>query len=534
MINKLVAYLEQCDDAYYNSSNPLVSDDTYDAMVESLRRLDPENPYLNKVGAKLREGSVKLGRTIPMGTLRKYHTDDEVRNWLSTENEGVMLCPKYDGFGVELIYKDCNLVMASTRGTGYVGEDVLSSIMRISNVPAMLPSEFHSLKRVRGEAIIPRKYHEQIKNLGYTAMRNAVPGIVRAKKDEALSYVRFIAYEFFDDIDNRVAQRVKYSSIFDVEEFTLFQSINFDDISRVRDMYGEKKNSYEYEIDGTVLKTVRIKEDDLLNPTHQVAWKFKSNRRETILRDIEFQMGLTGYFTPIGIFDEVEFQGAKLTRASLGNMTRLYKEFDGMTVGSTIEVSRRGDIIPYIETLISVDNKGKEIPHLSECPHCGSILVYDELEPHCINKSCPEKLRLQVSQYAKSIGIKGIGDKLVRGLIDSGYLRNIVDIYRINPEVILSLPRQGVSSVEKWRQLQQKKLSTLELLTYYPFLNLGRKVWELVLSKFTFMEIMDITEEMLSSSNLSGLGDIKIKSIVDQVSENREELLTLYSIHKEV
>ena len=528
MNENLVAYLKKCDDAYYNTSNPIVSDDTYDALVETLRRLDPKHPYLQKVGAKVR--SNKVGRVVPMGTLSKYHTLEDVVKWLNSEDdEWVLLSPKYDGFAVELVYDTGRLVSASTRGTGVVGEDVLSSMMKVHNVPLNMEGFPEGQIVIRGEVIIPTKNHEKVKELGYTAMRNAVPGIVRSNRTDALMYVDFVAYEFLDDTKDRVSQREYWKQFFTVEDYRLFKKNDLENISKRREEL--RSSEYSYELDGVVLKTRTVKDDDLLNPSHMIAWKYKSNRETTILRGVDFQMGVTGYFTPIGIFDEVEFQGAKLTRASLGNVTRLINEFEGMTIGSIVEVSRRGDIIPYIEALALVDEHGEKIESPTVCPHCGQPLAYKDKEPHCANKSCPEKLRLQITQYARAIGVKGIGDKLVSGLIDAGHLKSITDIYHIDPEVILNIPRQGQSSVEKWKALQDKKLSPLELLSSYPFLDLGKKIWESVLSKFSYSEILDITRESLESAKLRGIGDSKIESIVSQVEENRSELEHLMTIH---
>ena len=219
MTNNLVDYLRRCDDAYYNTSNPIVSDSTYDALVETLRRLDPKNPYLEKVGAKVR--SSKVGRVIPMGTLAKYHKDEDIQKWLESESDETtfLLSPKYDGFAVELLYDHGQLVSASTRGDGNVGEDVLDSMMRVKNVPVKLNSYVSDMTIVRGEAIIPRIHHDKIRELGYSAMRNAVPGIVRSNRADALMYVDFVAYEFIDGSNSRIKQREYYKDMFTVEDY---------------------------------------------------------------------------------------------------------------------------------------------------------------------------------------------------------------------------------------------------------------------------------------------------------------------------
>lgn len=525
--NKLVEYLQKCDDAYYNTSNPIVSDSTYDALVETLRRLDPKNPYLSKVGAKVR--SNKIGRLIPMGTLNKYHKDEEVKKWLAEEGGSVLLSPKYDGFAVELYYQRGRLISASTRGTGTEGEDVSDSILRIQNIPLILKRYPEDEIIIRGEAIIPTKNHEKIKELGYSAMRNAVPGIVRSCKEEALGYVDFVAYEFIDGFSTRLEQRSYWKDQFDIEDYLVFDAAEFEKMQERREEL--RANEYLYEIDGVVLKTDKILEDDLSHPNHMIAWKYKSGRETTVLRGVEFQMGVTGYFTPIAIFDPVEFQGAQLSRASLGNITRMKNEFKGMTIGSLIEVSRRGDIIPYVESLVLVEETGDLVEYPVKCPHCGEFLTMEDSEPHCENPSCPETLRLKICQFARSIGVKGIGDKLVSGLIEAGHLKSVADVYSINPEIILEIPRQGQSSVNKWKALQDKKLSQLELLTSYPFIDLGKRLWETVLTKFSYEEILTLTSDQLKDANLKGIGDSKINSIVYQVQQNYDELYHLGKYH---
>ncbi len=269
MTNNLVDYLRRCDDAYYNTSNPIVSDSTYDALVETLRRLDPKNPYLEKVGAKVR--SSKVGRVIPMGTLAKYHKDEDIQKWLESESDETtfLLSPKYDGFAVELLYDHGQLVSASTRGDGNVGEDVLASMMRVKNVPVKLNSYVSDMTIVRGEAIIPRIHHDKIKELGYSAMRNAVPGIVRSNREDALMYVDFVAYEFIDGSNSRIKQREYYKDMFTVEDY---RSYNYPKVEEIQDRREElRATPYIYELDGVVLKTNTIKEDDLLHPAHMIA-----------------------------------------------------------------------------------------------------------------------------------------------------------------------------------------------------------------------------------------------------------------------
>lgn len=512
ILQELLEFLEKCDDAYYNSSNPLVNDDTYDALVESLRRMDPTNDYLKKVGAKVK--SDKIGRVIPMGTLSKYHKDEEVKKWLESEGGEIIVSPKYDGFAIELVYKKGRLISASTRGDGHVGEDVLDSMMKIRNVPLVMEGFPEGEIIVRGEAIIPTKYHDEIKKLGYNAMRNAVPGIVRSNRSDALMYVEFVAYEFIDGVTDRVSQREYWKEYFTVEDYIVCDSKDIETMEHRREEL--RASTYLYELDGIVLKTKEIKSDDLLNPSHMIAWKYKSNRETTVLREIEFNVGATGAISVIGIFDPVEFQGATLTRASFGSLD-LYRKMKP-AVGDVIEVSRRGDIIPWIEEVVI--RMSDDYLELEECPCCHSKLVDDK----CKNTMCPDRVKLKILQYIQGAKVKGLGRALVESLVDNGIVRTLSDVYDMNSTDILSLPRQGESAVEKWRNFQNKKLSPLEFLCAYPIENSGKALWETLLSRYSLSEILELSREDLINARIRGIGESKIESIVSQLEENKVEM----------
>lgn len=527
MVTKLVEYLTKCDDAYYNSSNPLVSDATYDALIETLRRLEPTNPYLGKVGATVR--SNKIGRLIPMGTLPKLHKDEEVKKWLwrFKSDDVLLVSPKYDGFAVELVYKEGKLVSAGTRGDGSVGENVYDAMLKIVSIPHSLSTsvlEYDDVVIVRGEVIAPKSSHDMLKSLGYTAMRNAVPGIVRACRSDALPFLDFIAYEFIDDLCSRDVQRSNYKKSFLIEDYRLVYAKDFEEIQSRREEL--RSPEYDYEIDGIVLKSdsIPLDGDDYLHPELSVAWKYKSNLETTILRDVEFNVGATGAISVVGVFDPVEFQGATLTRASFGSLD-LYRKMHPR-IGDLIAVSRRGDIIPYIEGVVLEESDGIHLD-IYECPHCKSPLADNK----CVNKKCPEILRLKLTQFIRGIGVKGIGESLVRGLISKGIVTSIPDVYNSDARSILEIPRQGESSVKKWKDLQDKELQPVEILTAYPFDNIGRKIWETLLSKFTYAEIINLTEDELREANLKGIGETKIKSTVSQIKENKSDLECLGEYH---
>jgi len=554
-IDNLVSRLEKASEAYYLNGNSEYTDDQYDALVNMLRRVSPDHPYLKKVGTEKSTGT-KVGHMFPMGTLSKYHKEEEVLEWIDERLRGqsFIVAPKYDGFGVELYYKDGDLLLASTRGDGDVGEDVTNAMYRILSIPQRIKRKDTVI--VRGEVLAFSEVHDILKENGYTAMRNAVPGIVRSCREDMLQYLTFVAHEFIpisgvmddsdspDDNKDRDLLRRYFKDSFKVEDYEIIEHSATD----LRDYYNEmselrKSSVCPFEFDGIVIKSIMMKDkpEDLYNPLYSIAWKFKSKYEATILRDVEFQLGVTGKFNPIAIFDPVEFQGATLTRASLGSIDRMYKLIDeqGLRLESVIEVTRHGDIIPYVERVALTDDSLEPINVPDVCPYCGSKLYHgtkDARDLVCTNDKCDEKVRMRLYNYVSGVKVRGLGGALVEALKENYDLvyryMTIKDLYELDPYD----SGLGTSMANKYKQFQDKKLTSLQLMTIYPFDNLSSAAWKTLLERVDLETLLlqaDIHTpgEFMSfiiNLDLRGLRGDKGKNLAMQVYKNRDELKYLY------
>ena len=539
-VRDLVTKLHEASYAYYNYGNSPMTDDEYDAAVELLRKVAPESPYLSEIGAKPASGSSKVYHSIPMGTLSKYHTDEEVLKWIEDPantkfTKGILVSPKYDGFGVELVYVDGVLKVASTRGTGRLGEDITESVQYMYNVPTSIGNNMNLI--VRGEAIIPVAHRALFEDRGYKSLRNAVPGIVRSVDKDLLKYVHFVAYNAFGEALQ------KYNSFTQSSIRRLLDMFDFeveDTGDRIHTEFRTIKDRYEfirdnpgtYEYDGVVLKDNRIQEDNWFTPAHQIAWKFQSKVQITTLRNIEYQVGTTGRFTPVAVFDPVCFQGATLTRASLGSYAR-YRELitsKGMKIGSQISITRQGDIIPYVKDVVvsdGFDEDTHEIVEPDHCPHCGEDLYIIDNNLVCINKKDPFILAMKISYYISGIGAKGIGMGIITKLVKAGYLKSVSDIYNLDPTTV-SIKGWGPSAIEKWRALQTKSLQLLEVLANYPFENCGSSTWSKIIDAIGVPAIIsEITGGygyLKVPEPIKGISEDKIHDINYQIQKNQEDL----------
>lgn len=552
-IEALESKLDEAITKYYTEGNSDMTDEEYDAAIEYLRRVKPNSYILQKIGPDVNSTS-KMYHTIPMGTLTKIHTDEQVKDWMSkvsSMSNGFMISPKYDGFAVELIYQHGNLVMASTRGTGYVGENILESIMLFSDdrIPKTI-REKDMMVHIRGEVITPIEYRDIFEAAGYVSLRNAVPGIVRSKATGLIPYLHFVAYNIYGEfVDNNPnlslveLREVMRGWGFEVEDYAWYdESTAFDSMKDTHDQFAAGLINVPYECDGCVLKVNHQNlEDSTLRPMYQIAWKFQSKIQVTTLTDINYELGATGKYTPIAIFEPVVFQGATLTRASLGSFARmksLIKE-QGMKIGSLINVTRNGDIIPYVKSVVPYDGNGElvdiKIPEV--CPYCNEPLKDTESNLMCVNEKCRGIIKMKACYYIRSVGVKGIGNGIIEKLVDAEYIESVSDAYRFKPEDVEGVRGWGESMIEKWKQFQSKYIPFQRMLSIYPFDSMAETFWNKVAATDTnylnhlreyIMHGVDSDINLVDFFNpVKGIGAEKKEEAIQQIIDNLTDLFRL-------
>lgn len=352
---ELKAKIQEAKDAYYNL-NPIVTDQQFDAWVDELRRLDASNPELASVGASPPQFSVweKVRHEIPMGSLGKANSVDEIREWAEkTGASTFFVANKIDGSSMELVYDGGKLIRCVTRGDGNVGEDVTANVSRIPSVPKEIPVPGHLV--VRGEVVMMKDVFAAKYSGEYANPRNTAAAFVREKKGggERCLDLEFIAYWANDRLDS-----VTFDGLFSglrqlgmkVPEPTCMSGLNgvigfFDEVRNAR-------GKIPYEIDGLVVSVGRLEDleelgEHNLRPRGQIAWKFDAAMCETKVVDVRWQVGPTGRITPVAVLDPVSLGGVVVTNVSLHNLI-LFQELK-LFPGCRVLVSRRNDVIPYIE-----------------------------------------------------------------------------------------------------------------------------------------------------------------------------------------
>jgi DNA ligase (NAD+) len=217
------------------------------------------------------------------------------------------------------------------------------------------------------------------------------------------------------------------------------------------------RDSLDYEIDGLVVclndnaKWAAAGERNH-RPAGSIAFKFPHDSAKTVLRNIVWQVGNTGRVTPVAEFDSVSLAGANVRRASLHNVSNIkriaaeYGDCYGLGAGDTIMVSRRNDVIPYVESLVSTMNPSHNFEgiHPNECPECQTSLVFEGEYLVCPNTlSCPAQVSGGIKRWIKKVGILDWGDAIIEALCEDGMVNDPADLYKLTYDQLSALELSG-------------------------------------------------------------------------------------------
>jgi len=453
----LVSALTVAAAAYY-SGEPTMTDAEFDAAQESLFDVDPDNDYFSVVGAEEPEGGgfLKVEHIQEMGSLRKATPgSNTLRNWLSKTSPDVgdfllVVSDKLDGISISLKYLRGNFVQAVTRGDGKVGDDITDNVRKmrgcISNLHGHTFTGF-----IRGEIVLTKSSHALVPK--YKNRRNAAAGISKRLTDtdicKALTVICYRADGFCTK----------------QEEFSFLSSVGLivpgwrtcTGAREVEDVLAEYSNGtrggLDYDIDGLVVEYDALESRVGLGqsqgrPNGALACKFPSDSAVTTLKAIHWQVGASSVVIPVGEFSPVDVGGVTVSRASIGS-TQAFLSLS-LKEGATILVSRRNDVIPKIEKVISGGTTEFCVPVL--CPSCENSLCRSGAHTICTHDNCHAQIVGKLRRWVVGIGVKNFGISLLTALVGEG-MRDIPSLYLLEElylaDLELSGKRLGTKSAKK-------------------------------------------------------------------------------------
>lgn len=490
---------------YYVLDRPVVSDAEYDRLLRELEDLEERHPDLvtpdsptQRVGGKPRAGFGEVRHGIPMLSLDNALTEAEalefdrrVRERLGVEKVEYVAEPKLDGLSVSIRYENGILVRAGTRGDGMVGEDVTANIRTIKTIPLRLQGQgWPALLEVRGEVVIrirdfERLNEERLANGEpvFANPRNAAAGSLRQLNPRITARRPLTFFPWgLGETSGAVAQR--HSDIMArlrAWGFRINEDVHLEHgIESCLEFYrqiGERRAQLPYEIDGIVYKVNDLAARERLGftaraPRWAVAHKFPAHEETTVVEDIIPSVGRTGVITPVAALRPVRVGGVIVSRATLHNQDELSRK--DVRIGDTVIVRRAGDVIPEVVGVIPEKRPAGTHPwHMpNRCPVCDSEVVRlaNEAAHRCIGGLyCPAQRVGEILHFASrhAMDINGLGDKLVRQLVDTGLVRTVKDLYHLKKEELSGLDRMGEkSALNLVNAIQKSKSTTLPRFLY--------------------------------------------------------------------
>lgn len=543
-IKELTKQLEYHNNLYYNMDEPEISDFEYDKMLKELETLEEQFPTLksplsptNRVGGNAGEKFSPVTHTVVMESLHDSFSHDELRDFDRkvrevSPNVQYVVEPKFDGLSVSCEYENGVFVRGSTRGDGTTGEDVTDNLMTIKSLPKRIANAPEYLE-VRGEVYMSfesfnelTKRQEENEEKTFKNPRNAAAGSLRQKNAKITAQRKLDIY-VFNIQQVRGAELTTHSqSLNYLTELgfpTAFYKVydNIDDVISEIERIGDMRGSFDFAIDGAVVKVNSFETRLLLGSTAKYpkwaeAYKYPPEEKPTKLLNIEINVGRTGVLTPVGNFEPVLLAGTTVSRATLHNKD--FIEEKGICVGDTVIIRKAGEIIPEVLSVKEHSENAVPFEFPTLCPSCGSPVSQDEGEAaiRCTNTDCPAQLMRHLIHFVgrDAMDIDGLGPAVLEQLVNEGLVKSPADLYRLKIDDVSNLERMAeksannlISAVEK-----SKENELYRLVFALGIRNIGLKAAKLLCENFpTIDDIMNA--KAADFETIDGFGKVMALSI---------------------
>lgn len=496
-INELRELIEHHSILYYVQDSPEISDADFDMLMKELIALEEKYPeYITEDSPTQRIGGEALSKfdqvrhSVQMMSLSNAFSKQDLLDFDSRVRQMIpkpeyVLEFKIDGLSVALTYEKGKFKVGATRGDGVVGEDVTKNLKTIKSIPMKLKEEVSLV--VRGEVYIPKEKFKEL-NLQqeenglalFANPRNAAAGSLR-QLDSNITAKRpldifiFNLQEIIDKDIYTHSEALEYLKALGLKVSPMrnvYSSMEavWDEIS----VWHDKRHELDFEIDGIVIKVNDLAQRAMLGETAKaprwaIAYKFPAERQLTQIEDIIVQVGRTGTITPTAILTPVRIAGSTVSRATLHNED--FIKAKDIKIKDWAYIQKAGDIIPEVYEVDKSKRTGLECEFKmpETCPECHTptVRVEGEAALKCPNITCPAQIKRGIIHFVSksAMDIDKLGEAIVIQLYEAGLIRDMADIYYLNPDEVLALPRMGSKSVSNlMKSIEESKTAGLDRL----------------------------------------------------------------------
>jgi len=529
-IRELEYLIRHHQELYYNGE-PEISDEEFDALWDELASIDPANPIIASIGADRSDRWPKYRHRMIMGSLSKASDPESFLAWAAKVRYPLYLVQyKLDGASIELQYDEGGFARAVTRGDGVIGDDITPNAVRMNGVPNRLPEPFTG--SVRGEVLMSKRVHAS-KYSDKANCRNAANGLMKRKDGQGVEDLDIVCYDAVGRLPTGEAFSTEREKIAWLKRmgFNVVPTIECkspEEIIVYRAKIMELRPTLEYDIDGLVVKGDRIDFEDMnkMRPELQIAFKFSPEEAVTTLIAVEWsESGTT--VTPIGIVEPVRLAGTTVQRANLAN-PGIIRSMD-LRIGSKVVITKRGEIIPKIESLVENPKDAIPIPIPSHCSICGAGLIDEDTRLYCPNPECPGKAYHRLEKWLSVIDIKDIGSTLLKRLFEAKRVVRIPDLYSLTIDDLISFERIGQKSAQKiLRNIRERnEVSLSQFIAGFDIEGIG-----LLMAEKLIEAGYDTLDKILAASpadfeKIAGFAEISAKTLYEGLRLVEEDMRKL-------
>ena len=543
-IDELVDLLNYHSRLYYIEDRNEISDYEYDMLQQELKSLEEQHPQFirsdsptQRVGGEAVSSFDKVPHKVQMGSIQDVFSYEQVRQFVDTVKQTIdspefVVEPKIDGLSVSLEYHNGKFVVGSTRGDGFVGENVTSNLKTIMSIPMSI-SEQLPLLEIRGEVYMPRDVFYEIVELQeingeqpFKNPRNAAAGSLRQKDPKITAKRKLDVFCFnIQQIEgkelNSHKQSLDYIKSLGFKTVPGYKRVStYDEIIECIEIIGKNRFELPFDIDGVVIKVDDFTQREALGytaktPKWSVAYKFPPEEKQSKLLDIELNVGRTGAITPVAIFEPILLAGTSVSRATLHNQDFINEK--NISIGDIITVRKAGDIIPEVLNVTQKQGTGVfTIP--DKCPVCGTpVIKSDEAAIRCPNMDCPAQIFRSIVHFASkgAMNIDGLGPAIVDTLLENNLIESVADLYKLTIEQLMGLENfKEKSATNLVNAIEKSKSNSLDRLVFgLGIPNIGQASAKLLCDKFGDLDnIMSATIDEINE--IEGFGDIMAHSVV--------------------
>jgi DNA ligase (NAD+) len=444
-IDELVSLLRKLSDAYYNTGNSLVDDDTFDIIKDILHKRDPQNNFLLEVGAPIKGEKNKVDLPYPMGSLSKIKESDDLEKWTEKHGGPYVVSDKMDGASAQIYKNNSGKMFMYSRGDGFKGQDI-SHLLSVINISKNISTKMPNGTSVRGELIISKEDFEKLKDKENA--RNTVAGLVNSKTvDKTIAKMtKFIAYSILNPRykqSEQMEKMIKWG--FDVVNYITVDELSKDRLSKYLKI---RKSDNIYDIDGIVCvddSKAYIHSGGF--PTYAFAFKMITADQMTnaTVVEVNWEPSMDGYLKPTIKIKPVKLVGTTITYATAHNAKFVFDNVIGP--GAVIKIIRSGDVIPYIMSVEKISTSGK--PQMPTIPYKWNDTEVDIIATE-IEGVVKDKINTQIlTHFFKTMEIKYISSGILSKFVENGYntvikilnadIDDLVEIHGVGDKMVVKI-----------------------------------------------------------------------------------------------